>query len=157
ESRKVLQSRGRLAALAGAAVGPLAIAVVAGFAASSRQVGAHQAAARATQPAHPPAPSGTLAQVMRGIYFPNSNLIFDVQQHDPAAANPKSEGTASATAVYGNAYSGWETVENAAIALTDGVDLILAPGRLCQNGKPVPTGRADFRKFAQQMRDAGRV
>ena len=29
-------------------------------------------------------PVGTLAQVMRGIYFPNANLIFDVQMRDPA-------------------------------------------------------------------------
>jgi hypothetical protein len=94
--------------------------------------------------------------VMRGIYFPNANLIFDVQQHDPAA--PKA-GTAvagsSATATYGNTYSGWDVVENAAVALTDGVDLILTPGRTCQNGKPVPSQRADFQKFARDMRAAG--
>jgi len=103
-----------------------------------------------------PKPAGSLAQVMRGIFFPNSNLIFDVQQHDPAA--PKKPGDAaggSASATYGDAYTGWEIVENAAVALTDGVDLILTPGRLCQNGKPVPVQRADFRKFARTMRTAG--
>jgi hypothetical protein len=105
----------------------------------------------------PSKPAGTLAQVMRGIYFPNSNLIFDVQQNDPAAPKKKggAEAGASATDTYANAYSGWEAVENAAVALTDGVDLILKPGRLCQNGKPVPTGRADFQKFARDMRAAG--
>ena len=45
--------------------------------------------------AQPPAPAasapaakpyGTLAQVMRGIPFPNSNIIFDTQSTDPAAA-----------------------------------------------------------------------
>ena len=46
-------------------------------------------------------------------------------------------------------------VENAAIALTDGVDLLLAPGRSCQNGKPVPIHQADFQKFAADMRKAG--
>ena len=113
----------------------------------------------ATAPPRPAArPAGTLAQVMRGIYFPNSNLIFDVQQRDPGAP-PKAGDVAagSATATYGNAYSGWEVVENAAIALTDGVDLILTPGRQCQNGKPVPSQRADFRKFADDMRSAGRT
>src|SRR3954452_19680738 len=75
-----------------------------------------------------PKPAGTLAQVMRGIYFPNANLIFDVQQHDPAAPKPKTnDASASATSVYGNAYSGWDVVENAAVALADGVDLILKP------------------------------
>jgi cytochrome c556 len=100
-------------------------------------------------------PAGSLAQVMRGVYFPNSNIIFDVQQNDPAAAIKKSEGGASATDTYAGLYSGWDRVENAAVALTDGVDLILTPGRLCQNGKPVPTRNADFQRFAQEMRKAG--
>jgi cytochrome c553 len=46
-------------------------------------------------------------------------------------------------------------VENAAVALTDGVDLILQPGRRCQNGKPVPVRDPDFQKFARDMRVAG--
>jgi Cytochrome C' len=104
----------------------------------------------------PSTPTGTLAQVMRGIYFPNANLIFDVQKIDPGAPKKKSaEGGGSATDTYGNAYTGWEVVENAAVALTDGVDLILAPGRSCQNGKPVPYRQADFQKFAGDMRKAG--
>jgi hypothetical protein len=101
-------------------------------------------------------PTGTLAQVMRGIYFPNANLIFDVQQHDPGAPKKKpAETGGSATTTYGTAYTGWEVVENAAIALTDGVDLILTPGRSCQNGKPVPYRQADFQRFAGDMRKAG--
>jgi hypothetical protein len=94
-------------------------------------------------------PTGTLAQVMRGIYFPNANLIFDVQQHDPGVPKKPAVTGGSATDTYGGAYTGWEVVENAAIALTDGVDLILAAGRLCQNGKPVPSRQADFQKFAR--------
>ena|SRR5215207_5455263 len=118
-------------------------------------------AAAAQAPQRPPAaakpakPAGSLAQVMRGIFFANSNIIFDVQQNDPAAPKKKSEGAASATDTYAGAYSGWELVENAAIAVTDGVDLIMTPGRLCQNGKPVPTRNADFQRFAQNMRKAG--
>jgi hypothetical protein len=123
-------------------------------------VGVLSIAAAAQAPQRPAAakpaskPAGSLAQVMRGIFFPNSNIIFDVQQNDPAAPKKKAEG-ASATDTYASAYSGWEIVENAAIAVTDGVDLILTPGRLCQNGKPVPTRNADFQKFAQNMRQAG--
>ncbi len=41
------------------------------------------------------------------------------------------------------------------MALTDGVDLILTPGRLCQNGKRAPAQQADFQKFARDMRAAG--
>ena len=101
-------------------------------------------------------PTGTLAQVMRGIYFPNANLIFDVQQSDPGIPKKKSgESTGSSTETYSSVYAGWEAVENAAVALTDGVDLILKPGRTCQNGKPVPLGQPDFQTFARDMRDAG--
>ena len=49
--------------------------------------------------AQPPAPAapaakayGTLAQMMRGIPFPNSNIIFDTQSTDPAAAQKPAEG-----------------------------------------------------------------
>jgi Cytochrome C' len=114
------------------------------------------AAAQKTAARPAPKPTGTLAQVMRGIYFPNANLIFDVQQHDPAAPKKTSNTGGTATDTYSGAYSGWEVVENAAVALTDGVDLLLAPGRLCQNGKPVPARQADFQKFAADMRKAGR-
>lgn len=113
------------------------------------------AAAAGARPA--PKPAGTLAQLMRGIYFPNSNLIFDVQQNDPGAPKKKTESSGSSTDTYSGAYGGWEIVENAAIALNDGVDLILKPGRTCQNGKPVPINQPDFQKFARAMRDAGRV
>ena len=112
----------------------------------------------APKPALTPAPrlTGTLAQVMRGIYFPNANLIFDVQQHDPGLPKKNSE-SGSSTDTYASAYTEWEKVENAAVALSDGVDLILKPGRTCQNGKPVPINQPDFQKFAREMREAGRI
>jgi len=120
---------------------------------------AGQAPSVATPPRVPsaPKPAGTLAQLMRGIYFPNSNLIFDVQQNDPGVPKKKTESSGSSTDTYSGAYGGWEVVENAAIALTDGVDLILKPGRTCQNGKPVPINQPDFQRFARAMRDAGQV
>ena len=33
-------------------------------------------------------PGGNLNQVMRGILFPNSNIIFNVQTNDPGAPAP---------------------------------------------------------------------
>lgn len=109
-------------------------------------------AARALRPS-----VGTLAQLMRGIYFPNANLIFDVQQNDPGAPKKKAETSGSSTDTYSSAYSEWDKVENAAIAISDAVDLILTPGRRCQNGKPVPIGQPDFQRFARAMRAAGIV
>jgi hypothetical protein len=99
-------------------------------------------------------PVGTLNEVMRGIYFPNSNLIFDVQVNDPGAAKATVGKPGSATR-YASVYTRWEELEYAAVALIDGVDLILAPGRACQNGMPVPVSQADYRRFAQEMRKVG--
>ena len=113
-------------------------------------------APKSASPRRAAKPTGTLAQVMRGIYFPNANLIFDVQQHDPGVPK-KASNSGSSTDTYSAAYSEWDKVENAAIALTDGVDLILTSGRTCQNGKPVPINQPDFQTFAQAMRDAGIV
>lgn len=103
-------------------------------------------------------PTGSLAQVMRGIFFPNANLLFDVQGKDPGAP-PKKFGDvgASATDTYSNIYAGWQVVENAAVALEESSDLLMKPGRLCENGRPVPLGRADWAKFTQGMREAGRA
>jgi hypothetical protein len=102
-------------------------------------------------------PDADLAQLMRGIFFPNSNLLFDVQQNDPGA--PKKAAGASngnATQTYANVYTGWQVVEGAAAAIDESVDLILKTGRVCSNGKPVPVTNADYRSSAQALRDAAR-
>jgi len=113
----------------------------------------------AQTPAPAPNPQkvvGTLAQVMRGVYFPNANLIFDVQSNDPGApSGARNESSGGASARFANIYSGWQVVENAAIVMAESTDLLLYPGRLCQNGKPVPVGRADWATYVQGLRNAG--
>jgi hypothetical protein len=139
----------------GIMVGCAAALAVAAPVMLASQAPAKRPAAAAAATAAKPKPAGTLAEIMRGIYFPSSNLIFDVQQNDPGAARKKSDTGDSTTDKFTNLYPGWLVVENAAVALTDGVDLLLTPGRLCENGKPVPVDRADYRKFAADMRAAG--
>jgi hypothetical protein len=112
----------------------------------------------AATPAAAPAPAsagsnarahGSLAQIMRAIPFPNSNIIFDVQDNDPAKKKPDPTGP------YIGTYQGWEGVENAGLAIAEFANLILIPGRLCSNGKPVPLNQPDFVKFAQALRATG--
>ena len=87
-----------------------------------------------------------------------SVIIFDVQTNDPGVERKLSDDvTRGALITFANIYSGWEVVQNAAIVLEEAPDLILKPGRLCSNGKPVPLERADFRKYAQGLREAARV
>jgi len=116
---------------------------------------AAQAPARGAAPARavsykPEAP--TLLQVMRGILFPNSNIIFLAQDLDPTKFPPT-----AADQKFGNPYPGWQSVENASLALAEAANLLMIPGRKCSNGKPVPSTRADWPKFVQGLRDAGQA
>jgi hypothetical protein len=110
------------------------------------------------KPAAGSKPTGNLIQVMRGVLFNNANLIFDVQQVDPAApVKPGKEEGATTTASFANVYSGWQVVENAAVALDESVDMILRAGRTCQNGTPVPVAQADYVKTALGLRQTSRA
>ena len=132
---------------------------------------AQASAAGGVQPIAPAAshapsfpPAGNLAQVMRGILFPSSNLIFNVQSHDPNELKPAPTGTGLGTTGgfswvdWGaGIYSPWELVDYAAVALAESAPLMLTPGRRCENGKPVPVDRPDWIKFTQELADAGRA
>lgn len=92
-------------------------------------------------------PTANLAQLMRAIMFPNSNIIFNVQSQNPADPKPVYEqGTGGFSWVDWGAgiYTGWEVVENAGIALEEATDLVIKTGRVCTNGRPVPLEQADF-------------
>ena len=115
--------------------------------------------AAATSVAFPPA--GNLAQVMRGILFPSSNIIFTVQTHDPAekrtAPDANSDGGFNWSIWGGNLYSGWELVDYAGVALAESAPLMLTPGRKCENGKPVPVNDPDWIKYTDELAEAGRA
>jgi cytochrome c553 len=106
--------------------------------------------------------TGNLNQLMRGIMFPNSNIIFTVQTHDPA--EKKRTGDAANAAggfnwsMWGSdLYSGWEIVDYASIALAESAPLMLTPGRRCENGKPVPVNDPDWIRFTKEMAEVGRA
>lgn len=105
--------------------------------------------------------AGNLQQLMRGVMFPNSNIIFTVQTHDPG--EKKKAGDAATSdggfnwAMWGNdLYSGWDIVDYAAIALAESAPLMLTPGRRCENGKPVPVNDPDWIRFTKEMAEVGR-
>lgn len=101
-------------------------------------------------------PAANLNQLMRALFFPNSNVIFFTQSHNPADVKRLAEpstATDPLTSVFGN----WEAVENSALTLSDAADLLMTPGRKCSNGKDVPLGNADWAQFANQLRQAGKV
>ena len=117
-------------------------------------VSAAQQPAKSAIPAVP-AMQGDLAQVMRGVLFPNSNILFDVQSNDPGKPKKAETSGGGASQAYANVYAGWPAVEGAAAALQESADMILKP-RVCSNGKPVPLTRDDYKKFAEELRIVSR-
>jgi len=98
------------------------------------------------------APTADLRQLMRGVFFPESNVIFAAQD-DPSTFKQAEDAAVSPnplTSIYG----GWESVRDASQALEDATNLLLLPGRLCSNGKPVPLQRADWAGYVQILREA---
>ena len=120
---------------------------------------------QAQQPAGPKAaqaPAGAgvkpevaadLRQLMRGILFPNSNVIFFAQEDDPAKVPPAKDPSLSPNPL-SSAYGGWTAVENSAKALSEAANLLILPGRKCANGLPVPINNPDWPKFVQGLREA---
>jgi len=113
---------------------------------------ATKSAAKAAAPAgRNPA---TLAQLMKGILFPSSNVIFFAQGDNPNDV-PPAKDPALAVNPLASAYGKWEAVENAGLAITEAANLLTVPGRKCSNGVPVPVANADWPKLVQGLRDAG--
>jgi hypothetical protein len=101
-------------------------------------------------------PIGTLNDVMRGILFPNSNLIFNVQVEDPGAdrPTPKDPGSTFSVTAWGDSlYPPWAIVSYAAVALAESSTLLMNPRRRCDNGKPVPTSRPDWLRYTKGLAD----
>ena len=48
-------------------------------------------------------------------------------------------------------YPGWLAVDQAALAIAESAPLLLTPGRRCQNGRPAPVDRADYRQYVADM------
>jgi len=96
----------------------------------------------------------TLAQLMKGILYPSSNVIFAAQNENPADVKPAPDPS-TATNPLASSYGKWEAVENSALTLAEAANLLILPGRKCSNGLPVPLQNADWAKFVQGLRDAG--
>lgn len=95
-----------------------------------------------------------LGQLMKGILYPNANVIFAAQSQNPAEVKPASDPSL-ATDPLASTYGKWEAVENSALALYEAANLLTIPGRKCSNGRAEPLQNADWNKLVQGLRDAG--
>jgi hypothetical protein len=121
-------------------------------------VGLSLAAQTASKGAPPPAMqvNSSLNQLMRGVIYPASNVVFSSQNDNPSdAKRAPSQDPSLATDPLVSTFGGWVAVENAALALSESANLLLIPGRTCSNGVPAPIDNPDWAKFVQELRDAG--
>ncbi|HWF08325.1 MAG TPA: hypothetical protein VG297_07665, partial [Bryobacteraceae bacterium] len=112
--------------------------------------------ARTQSPTPAPRVQGTLAQLMKGTFYPESNVVFAAQDENPADVK-RARDPNMATDLLTSSYGKWDAVENSALAIADVADLMMLPGRKCSNGADVPVGNADWARFVQGLRDAGRM
>jgi mono/diheme cytochrome c family protein len=104
-----------------------------------------------------PAPTANLAQLMRAVTFPNANILFNVQVKDPAKDKPAMPIPFDYVIWGSTVYYGWQSVDQAALAMIETTPLFLVPGRRCENGRTVPVDRADWKQFTQALVDVGRA
>lgn len=98
-------------------------------------------------------PTSNLAQLMRAITFPNANIIFNVQLKDPGGPKPPTPIPFDYVLWGMTQYAGWQSIDQAALALMETTPLFLLPGRRCENGRPVPINNADFKQTTQGLID----
>jgi mono/diheme cytochrome c family protein len=103
------------------------------------------------------AAAGNLAQLMRGVTFPNANILFNVQVKDPGASKPTVPVPFDYALWGSTVYYGWQAVDQAALALIETSPLFLLPGRRCENGRAAPVDRADWQQYTAALVDAGRA
>jgi hypothetical protein len=82
-------------------------------------------------------PYASLADIMAGISLPKSNAVFDVTKRAP-----KNDME-------------WIAVQTDAAVLAEAGNLILTPGRLKENGQPVPH-TADFKRHVRALVEAAK-
>jgi hypothetical protein len=110
------------------------------------------APARGAGPAAAPKVEANLLQLMRGVLYPASNVVFAAQE-DLAKWTLPADPSVSPNPLT-TTYGGWQAVENASLALAESANLVLMP-RMCSNGKAAPVRRADWIKYTNGLREAG--
>lgn len=101
-------------------------------------------------------PTANLAQFMRAITFPNANIVFNTQVKDPGAMKPVNPVPFDYVLWGNTVYYGWQSIDQAALALIETTPMFMLPGRRCENGRPVPIQNADYQQFTQDLIDLSR-
>jgi len=98
--------------------------------------------------------AANLGQLMKGVLYINSNVIFAAQGTNPNDMKAEGDSSVSPNALT-STYGKWEAVENSSLALVEATNLLILPGRKCANGKDVPINNPDWPGFIKGLREAG--
>src|SRR5579872_2348492 len=91
-------------------------------------------------------------QLMRGVLYPEANVVFFAQADNPAEVKPvPGQDPAMATDPLTSTFGGWQAIENAALALAESTNLLLVPGRVCSNGAAAPITDPAWSTFVQEV------
>jgi hypothetical protein len=101
-----------------------------------------------------PVVEANLGQLMKGILYPNSNVVFAAQGDNPADVPPAADPSTAINPL-ASSYGKWEAVENSSLAIAEAANLLMIPGRKCANGRNVPINNADWPGLVQGVREAG--
>src|SRR5688500_203172 len=93
-------------------------------------------AGRGSAAAQQPRVHANMLQLMRGVLYPASNVIFTVQSDDPDTFKPGLRPSTSSDPLT-SAYGGWAAGENAGMAVAASANLLIIP-RQCGTGKTGP-------------------
>ena len=99
-------------------------------------------------------PTGNIVQLMRGVFFHNSNLIFSIQEVEAKDLPPQPPSRPGGLTTFDwglMAYTGWPAVENASTALADASALLMLPGLRCENGRAAPITEPDWINLTDRM------
>jgi hypothetical protein len=80
-----------------------------------------------------------------------------VQVKDPAKDKPAMPVPFDYVLWGSTVYYGWQVVDQAALTLIETTPLFLVPGRRCENGRPVPVDRADWKQYTAALVDTART
>ena len=98
---------------------------------------------------------------MRGILFPSSNVLFDVQTRGPGRRFERGRGACRCghhdrPATVTSMRPGRSSMRPR-FRLRRSARVLMQPGRRCENGKPVPVDRDDWKRYVQGVVEAGRA
>ncbi len=89
---------------------------------------------------------------MRGILFPNVNVIYAAQNDDPAKTKPADDPSTSPNPLT-SMFGGWQAVEDSGLALAESLDSSRFPGGCARMESRFPyrtrTGSSSFKAFGR--------